>query len=162
MSTTTKTTSFGSAVPINAQRPMLAAVGQAVPVDAQDVPATVPASAPDLQGAAAQSQYAQPSWTDLLIDASLSTIKAGAIGAGVGAALSTSGKRSKAIVRGATVSATVSPIAVGLVDLARIQIADSAPDYKAAQRAVVLKTNGIALALGAALLGIDYALNRVG
>lgn len=147
---------FGAAVPI--QRPMLASVGQAAPADAvvatpSAPPATVDPGVPF---------YPEPSWSDLLIDASLATIKAGAAGAVVGAALSAPGKRSRAIVRGATVSATVSPIAVGILDIARIHIRDSSAEQKAAERRAVLKTSGIALALGAALLGIDYALTRAG
>ena len=115
-----------------------------------EVPATYPAP------------YGNPSWGDLLIDASLATIKAGAAGAVVGAALSQPGKRSKSIVRGATVSATVSPVAFGLIELGRIQIRETTPEQKAAERRFVMKSSGIALLLGAAALGLDYALSRNG
>lgn len=146
------------AIPINRQQ--LAAVGQATVVDPLEVPAnTTPANQ---QAQAPAPMFPEPSWSDILIDASLSTLKAAAGGAVVGAALSQSGRRSRSIVRGATVSATVSPLVMGMVDVARIQIRETTPEQKAAERRWVLKTSGVAMLLGAAALGIDYALTKTG
>lgn len=159
MSNETKTLSgvqsgFGNAVPIS--RAQLSAVGQAT--DAGTVaPPSVPQSEPDR---AAVPQYGEASWSDLLIDASLSTIKSAAAGAVVGAALSNPGKRSRAIVRGATVSATVSPVVFGVVELGRIQIRETTPEQKAAERRFVMKSSGIAFLIGAAALGVDYFLSK--
>lgn len=156
--TTTGVQGLAGAVPI--QRPMLASVGQAVPVAPEEVPPDAQANPP--APSTGMSIFPDPPWSSILIDASLATIKAGAAGAVVGAALSQPGRRSKSIVRGATVSATVSPIAIGLIELGRITIRESAPEQKAAERRQLLKTTGVALAIGAAALGIDYWLTRAG
>lgn len=158
--TTTGVQGLGSAVPI--QRPMLASVGQAVPVAPDEIPADATPSTPAPVPSTGVSIFPDPPWSSILIDASLATIKAGAAGAVVGAALSQPGRRSKSIVRGATVSATVSPIAVGLIELGRITIRESAPEQKAAERRQLLKTTGVALAIGAVALGLDYWLTRAG
>jgi hypothetical protein len=161
MSNETKTrggqADFGNAVPVN--RPQLMSVGQATDSGSVAVAPnpSVPQQEPDTN---APAEYAEPSWADLLIDASLSSIKAGVAGAVVGAALSAPGKRSKMIVRGATVSATVSPVAFGLIELGRIQIRETTPEQKAAERRFVMKSSGIALCIGGAALALDYFLSK--
>lgn len=136
------------------QGPRLAAVGQATPTDLVRVEAEAPVPTVTLP---------EPLTGALLANAALSTLKAGVAGGLVGFALSSgSQRRSRAVVRGATVSATVSPVVFGALELARIQVQDTPAEVKAVERKAMLKQSGIALAFGAMLLGLDWALTRPG